>query len=42
MREFLFREIGVIYHEGEQCHSEYYTLRVNMDNTWFLISYVRV
>ena len=33
---------GVIYQEGEQCHCEHYTSGVNVDNTWFLISYTRI
>ena len=31
-----------IYHEGEQSHCRYYTLGVNVDNTWFLISDTRI
>ena len=33
---------GVIYHEGEQFHCGYYTLGVNMNSTWFLISDTRI
>ena len=33
---------SVIYHEGEQSHCRHYTSRVNMDDTWFLISDTRI
>ena len=32
----------VIYHEGEHSHCEHYTSGVNVDNTWFLISDIRI
>ena len=33
---------GAIYHERQQSESGHYTSRIQMDNTWFFISDIRV
>ena len=33
---------GVIYHEGEHSHCRHYTSGVKVNNTWFVISDIRI